>query len=265
MFDKAKEMGDTNWRDTIQANALPNSPMSYAVSLADKLGDEIRDVDLTRTFGYGTQTKMDENAPGAAGNVFGGLGDAIDYLTHNGKGENVTNHHSYTDWGKAALNTTRGAKDSLYRQAAGAEISPEELENVKQMLGVNNRDQALQWILDRAFANLPEGSLGYRKYMNSKENDAAMNAFRQLAALSLDPRRQHKAKSILQNMLAIDPNTGGVMIVNPYTGQPLPKAPNGKNLDYTSLVSGLQNDPEAVASMGGVPIPLRWNKETVGR
>ncbi len=269
MFDKAKSPKDKlynpRWAKQIKQNTLPNSPMSYAVSLADKLGDEIRDVDLTRTFGYGTQTKMDENAPGAAGNVFGGLGDAIDFLTHNGKGENVANHHSYTDWGKAALNTTRGAKDSLYRQAAGAELSPEELENVKQMLGVNNRDQALQWILDRAFANLPEGSLGYRKYMNSNENDAAMNAFRQLQALNANPRTRYKAKSILQNMLAIDPNTGGVMIVNPYTGQPLPKAPNGKNQDYTSLVSGLQNDPEAVKSMGGAPMPLRWNPEILGQ
>ena len=197
------------WK-AIEKYTLPQTPIGKAIAFADKFPESLNGQEPARALAFAVKDSYDKSR-GTSGDLPSGIADVMRFLLAEGSPGKINNHHSYTGWGKDALNTVRGGLANVVRLSGGGKLKDGE-----ESLGKKTQMQAINHLMDKIL-NLGEEDFS--------EDDASQHAWEQLQMVQADKSGEYRQSIIdylLKNyMLATLPNgTENIVQRDLETGKP---------------------------------------------
>lgn len=201
-------------RKAIEKHTLPQTPLGKVIAFADKFPESLNGQEPARALAFSVKDSYDKSI-GTSGDLPSGIADVMQFLLKEGDPEKINNHHSYTGWGKNALNTVRGGLANVMKLIAGGKLKDGE-----ESLDKKDRMQAANFLMDKI--------LNLRKEDFSTDR-ASKHAWEQLQRVKADTSgkdRQSIINYLLKNYSLI-PLPEGKETINqakgydPRTGAPI--------------------------------------------
>lgn len=117
----SKQFTQRKRRKAIEKYTLPQTPLGKVIAFADKFPESLNGQEPARALTFAVKGSYDKSR-GTSGDLPSGIADVMRFLLAEGSPEKINNHHSYTGWGKDALNTARGGLANVVKLIGGGKL-----------------------------------------------------------------------------------------------------------------------------------------------